>query len=195
MFDDMRIDGRKLISSFQTFYVSKEKSHSAFIPKIIKLGKKIKELGLLKENAGTISLGYGKRMLINASYTDLGDIQTEDIVEVVDYDPVKKIALTIGEKIPDEETPVHWIVQHAREDINTIIQINGENIIERFSNFLPATEKEQPSGTLEQAKETLKTLRTSNNKNIILKNKGVIFVGHSLKEVEDLIIKTSEETK
>jgi ribulose-5-phosphate 4-epimerase/fuculose-1-phosphate aldolase len=195
MVKDVEIDKKRLISKFQTFYVSKEKSHSVLIPDIIKLGKKIKELGFLKDNTVTISIGYGKRMLINSIYAKISEIKPEDIIEVVDYDPVKKIALIIGKKIPDDKTPVHWIIQHARDDINITIQIIGEEITERLSKVLPSIEEEQPSGTIEQAKEILKTLRTSKNKNIILKNKGVLFTAHNLKEVEDLIIKASQEIK
>jgi len=181
------------IISFQTFYASKEQSNCPLIPDIVRIGKKLKEMGLLKGGAGVASLGYGRRILINAGEKSLGDVGREDVLEVVDYDPVKRVVLTIGDKEPNAETPVHWLIHHARDDVNAIVQINSKKIAERFSKKLPTTEKEWPSGTLELAKEILKALRTS--KGILIKNKGAIFVGTSLKEVEDLILKNYEGTK
>jgi len=177
--------------SFQTFFASKEQSNCPLIPHIVRIGKKLKEMGLLKDGSGVVSLGYGKRVLINGNDVSLGDVRGEDILEIVDYNPVKRIVLTIGDKEPNVETPVHWLIHHAREDVNAVVQINSKKLVEKFSKKLPSTEKEWPSGTLELTKEILKTLRTG--KIILIKNKGILFVGRNLKEVEDLIVKTYEE--
>ncbi len=178
---------------FQTFYVSKEQSNCPLIADMIRVDRKLKELDLLKNSSEVISFSYGKRMIINSNMKNLGDMSRDDILEIVDYDPVKKIVLTIGRGKPGIETPVHWIIHHARDDINAIIQLNGEKLVERFSNILPSTDIEQPSGTLEQAMEVLKTLR--NSKDVVIKNKGVLFVGTSLKEVENLFFNKYRELK
>jgi len=187
------IDENLMYPSFQTFFISTERSNCPLISNVIITCKKFKEMGLLKDTTGIVSLSYGKRILINGSNADLKDIKREDILEIVDYDPAKKIVLAIGRIEPHIETPVHWIIQHARNDVKAIIQLNGEKIIERFSKYLPVTEKEYPPGTLELAKEILKMLRKS--KRIAIKDRGVLFVGASLKEVNDLILKTYEEYK
>lgn len=177
--------------NFQTFFASREQSNCPLIPDIVRIGKKLKEMGLLKDGTGVVSLGYGRRVLINGNEKSLGDVGRGDILEIVDYDPVKRVVLTIGEKEPNVETPVHWLIHHARDDVNAVVQINSKKLAEKLSKKLPATEKEWPSGTLELTKEILKTLR--NSKSILIKNKGVLFVGTSLKEVEDIVVKTCEE--
>jgi hypothetical protein len=186
-------DKNIMIPSFQTFFVSREQSNCPILPDMIKLGKKLKEAGLAKDAKGIISLGYGRRILINGNNLDIGNIKKEDIIEVVDYDPAKKNLLVIGQSEPNIETPVHWIVISARDDVNAVVQLNDEKLAERFAKKLPTTEKEQPPGTLELAKEVLKTLRKS--KNIVIKNKAVFFVGTGFKEIEESIIKIFEETK
>jgi ribulose-5-phosphate 4-epimerase/fuculose-1-phosphate aldolase len=170
-------------TNFQTFFVSKEQSICPQISDIVRSGKKLKEKGLPGDVTGFISLSYGKRILINGKNTKLMDVKKRDIIEIVDYDPIKNIFLAIGQKEPSIETPIHWLIHHAREDVNAVIQLNDENIVEKLTKKLPVIEKEYPSGSLEQAKEVLKTLRTG--KNIVMKNKGVLFVGTSLKEAED----------
>jgi len=179
--------------SFQTFYVSREQSNCPLISDIIRVGKNLEKYGLLKNNSGVISLGYGKRILINGNDVSLAEVEREDVLEIVDYDPVKKIVLAIGQKEPRIETPVHWIIHHARNDVNAIIQLNDENLAEKLLKKLPTTEKTYPSRTLELAKEILKVLRTS--KSIAIKDKGALFVGTCLKEAEDLVLKTYEESK
>ena len=179
--------------NFQTFFVSREQSNCPLIPDIVRFGKKLKDIGLLESiNTTVVSIKYGKRLLINGSGSNFGEIEIDDILEIVDYDPVKKVILAMGPKTPHVETPVHWLIHHARDDVNAIIFFNSRNLAERFGNKLPATEKEKPSGTFELAKEILKALRTS--KKIVIKNNGVLFVGISLKEAEDLALISLKES-
>lgn len=186
--------GKNLTSiPFQTFFVSREISNCPLIADIIKLGKKIDGLGIVDNKDYSISVAYGKRILINAKNVGVESMNQQDIIEIADYDPVKNIILAIGKKDPCIESPVHWLIHHARDDVNAIIQLNGEKVVKKFSKNLPTTEKEYPSGTLELAKEVLKVLRAS--KKILIKNRGSLFVGISLKEVEDLILKTYGESK
>jgi len=185
---DSMIDKNLMNTSFQTFYVSKEESNCPLIANMVKISKKLEELNLLKNNKVIISLGYGKRVLINGNDTDLKNIERKDLLEIVDYDPVKKVVLIMGQKELNIETPVHWMIHHARTDVNVVVQINSEKIIEKLFKKLKTTEKEYPSGTLEQIKEIMKTLRTDNS--IIIKNEGVLFTGKNFQDVEDLINKT-----
>lgn len=187
--------GRNLSNTdFQTYFISKEESNCPLIYEIIRIGKKIKDLNLTnKINEIVISLRYGKRILINAEAKALGDLKKEDILEIVDYDPIKKILLVIGQKLPRIDTPVHWIIHHARDDINAVIQINFDKLDRKFSNIIPITEKESKPGTLEQAKEILKQFR--NSKRVIIRNQGLILAGKSLKELEKAVVNTLEELK
>jgi len=178
---------------FQTFYVSKEETNCPLITEFIRISKKLKDLGLLENATATISFSYGKRMLINGNVKDFGNVKREELLEIADYDPIKKILLILGPIEPRVETPVHWMVHHARDDVNAAIQINGKNIVEKFGKKMPETEKDYPAGTLDQAKEILKSLR--NSKRVTIKNQGVLFVGSSCKEIEDLALKTHGELK
>ena len=177
---------------FQTFFISRELSNCPLIKDVLTTIKKIEEKKITgKKHTGVISVSYGKRILINAADTNLKNVSKESLLEIVDYDPVKKNLLVIGIKEPHVETPVHWLIHHARDDVNAIIQLSDRELAKNFSKKLPVTEKEYPPGTLNLAKEVLKKLRTS--KSIVLKNNGIIFTGYNLKEVEKLIFDTCEE--
>ncbi|MCX6671828.1 MAG: hypothetical protein NTX92_07915, partial [Euryarchaeota archaeon] len=66
-------------------------------------------------------------------------------------------------------------------------------LFERFQNRLPTTEKDTQPGTLERAKEILRTLR--NGKTILIKNEGIVFVGINGKEIRDALIRYLEVQK
>ena len=186
--------GNLLNLNFQTFYVSKEESNCPLISIVTKFFEKFKDLNLLDNiNDIVVSLRYGKRILITTEGSDFQNLMKVDFLEIVDYDPVKKILLIIGPKTPRIETPVHWLIHHARDEINVVIQMNDKNFGKRLGKKIPVTEKEYPSGTIEQAKEILKKLRDS--KIVQIKNQGVLFVGGSIKEVEEIILKIFEELK
>ena len=171
---------------FQTFFVSKEKCSCPLVVELIGISKKIKKLGLLENATGVISLSYGKRMVVQRVDSRLDDLMLDDFVEIVDYDPLKRIMLVIGKDEPCDESSVHWMIHHARDDINAALQLNGGEIIERFSKKFPMTEKLFPLGSIDLIKEILKTLK--NDKTIIIKDIGVLFAGADLKELEDSIL-------
>jgi ribulose-5-phosphate 4-epimerase/fuculose-1-phosphate aldolase len=184
------INDNILKNTFQKFYISKEESNCPLILDIIKIGKKLDEHNLIKKfNSGIISIKYGKRIIINANYSDLNKIKKDDILEIIDYDPIKKIILIIGPKDPHFETPIHWMIHNARKDINIILQINNEDLLKKICNKYSTTNGSSLS-IIDLTKEILKTLRK--NKKIIIKNKGIFFIGNNLKEINNEIKKIGE---
>ena len=166
---------------FRTFYVSKEKSNCPLIANALKVEKKLSQYNF---NDVVTSQRFGKRILINSFKDDKGEIK-DNFLEIVDYDPIKKVVLAMGPKEPRVETPLHWMIHNARSEVNTIVQINDKELSEKLKKT-PKTEKDYSVVTLEQIKEVLKHLR--NSKKVILKNQGVIFVGNDINEVEKLIL-------
>lgn len=170
----------------QILFVSRETSNCPLISEMIKLGQRLEELGLADKETGIVSLDYGKRLLINAKNVDVKKMKQHDVVEIVDYDPLKNIMMVIGAKDPCLETPVHWIIQKARHDINALLQINSTTLFEKLKETLPTTEKETQPITLDRAKEILKTLRTG--KTILIKNEGILFAGINIKEIQEALL-------
>ena len=180
--------------SFKTFYASKEESNCPFIVKALEIGKEFEKKDLpINSTDIIISFKYGKRVLINAENTDLKYLKRKDFLEIIDYDPLKKVMFLMGSKIPRIDSSVHWLIHHAREEVNAVIQINDEKITEKLENKLPVTEKKYPDGTIEYAKEILKLLRDS--KNIIISGKGLLLVEGNIDRLKKNMLKTLEESK
>jgi hypothetical protein len=179
--------------ALQTLFVSREVSNCPLISEMMKLGQSLKQLGVADKDISIVSLNYGKRMLINAKNVDAKQMNQQDVVEIVDYDPIKNIMMVIGSKDPCVEAPTHWIIQKARGDINALLQINSPVLFKKFHDAFSMTEKETPSGTLERAKEILRTLRKE--KTILIKNEGVFIAGINIKEIQEALVTQFGEGK
>ena len=164
------------ISNFQTFYVSKEVSNCPLVADIFKFIKKSKDITI-----SSISLRYGKRVLINTKNTDFKEIEKEDFIEIVDYDPFKNVLLVMGPGEPVIDTPLHWFIHHAREDVNAVLIINKDST-ENIDKKLPVINKNGGIWPIEKIKEILGLLR--NSKTIVIKNKGLLLVGKNIDEIE-----------
>jgi hypothetical protein len=177
----------------QIVFVSREASNCPLIAEMIRLGHRLQDLAIPDADVGIVSLDYGRRLLINGKNMDIKRMTQQDVVEIVDYDPLKNIVMVIGTKDPCLQTPVHWIVQKARHDINALLQINSKTLVENLKGTLPMTEKETSAGTLDQAKEILKTLR--NGKTIIIRNEAVLYAGINIQEIDHALGSIAEEDK
>jgi len=179
---------------FQTFYVSKEESNCPLIAKAIEIGKEFEKKGFsINFNEIIISFKYGKRVLINADKTNIKELKREDFLEIIDYDPLKKVMLLMGSKKPNIDSSTHWLIHHARSEINVVVQINDEKLSKKLENKILKTDFEYKSGTLEFAKEILKMLR--DHKKIIIKDKGILFVESNINRLKEEALKTLEELK
>jgi len=164
------------------------------IPELIRISKKLKEKKMLSDDSSLIiSFKYGNRILINGSVEDYSIIKHEELFEVADYDPVKNVLMIIGPAEPRLETSVHYMIHHARSEVNAVIQINNSNIFEKIKEKYPIADDKYPVGTLNYIKEVLKKLYDS--KIIILKNQGILIVGETYKKVEESANKLTEEIR
>ena len=177
-------DKKTTTQKFQIFYISKEETNCPLIIEIIKLSKKLKETNILKnDNEAIFSLTFGKRMIINGTIKDFSNIKRDELLEVVDFDPIKNNLLIIGSAKPRIETSLHWMIHHAREDVNFVVQIKKTDIIKKIK--MVHVSVRYPIGSLDNTKEVLKALR--NNKKIIIKNNGLLIVGRNTEDIEKQI--------
>jgi len=172
--------------ALQVFYVSREETNCPLVIEMIKLGKNLKEKGILTDKtSATISMKYGKRILINSDVKDFSKIQKEELIEIVDYNPLNNNLLVIGPVDPKIETTLHWMIHRARDEVTVVIQINDEKILDKLKDEEMISTKKTPMYSLEFIKQSLKQLR--DRPKIFIKNTGVIFVGKNVKDVIDLI--------
>jgi len=138
-----------------------------------------------KNNKITISVSYGKRMVINADNIDISKLSQEDFVEIVDYDLLKRTLLIIGKKLPSSSAPLHWMVQKARKDIYAIVQLHDKKIVDRLKDDLPFIHTTHASDTFEFLKEVLINLRGRNH--VLFQDDSGFFTGTHLNDIKNYL--------
>jgi hypothetical protein len=178
-------------NKFQSIKISNEISNFKLIPEIIKLIKKLNEKLKLNINEDIIiSLKFGKRIIINRKNSNLKKMKLDDFIEIVDYNPIKKLFLNIGKYEPDFNMTYHWIIQNARKEINILIQLNSKLLINKFIKKKIENEKQINEDSIEIAKDILTKFRTNNI--AYLKNYGIFIIGYNINDIENIINKMLE---
>ena len=155
------------------FVLSSEEIRNPLAGEIADLALMLHERGLM-ERSGSISMRYGRRMLITSSGADMSALRSEHFVEVVDYNPVTDTVLLIGTHEPPPETPLHWLL-YSRDDINVVLY----GML--FGKALSAAELEAPPEGLMGAMAVLKELKNSHA--VKIKGGTGVMVGVSIAEI------------
>ncbi len=144
------------------FRLYRENITSPLLPGLIKIGKRAKGMGL-------ISARYGMR-IISSILKPLKDIDSDDFVEIVDYDPIKNNLLFIGNAEPHPYVSVHWIILGARKDKNVILHLFKDSV----SEYIDA---------LKEAKDILSYIK--DDKSLFDNNNYTIILGRDINDLTD----------
>lgn len=169
----------------QTIVISRETSTCPLITAMTTLGTHCTTLGIPEQTQVILSYDYGRRLLITAQHADAKTLHHEDIVEIIDYNPLKDILMIIGPKNPTTDAPIHWMIQKARHDINITLQLQDPTLPDKLPATIPRTIDPLPTPTIDKAKAILKTLHESPI--IGLPNIGILMIGVNANAIETLI--------
>ena len=174
---------------FQSIKLSNEISNFNLIPNIIKIiGELNNKLNFESNEDIIISIKYGKRIVINCTNSNLKKMNANDFIEIVDYNPIKKVLLHLGPNQPDFNMTIHWIIQNARRDENVLIQLISNSLISKLNNN---NEKQIKNDSIEISKDILIKFRNSNL--AIIKNYGIFIAANNLNEINSIINELLEE--
>jgi hypothetical protein len=170
------------VTHCQTFFISQEKTHYPLTSKIIEFGKKINEIDEIDYVFGCISVGFGKRVVISGEDADIRNLTVDDIVEIVDFDPVKQIMVVMGKKYPCSVAAVHWMIHHAKDDVHAVCSVGKITQGTLIGNKIKMVEIPSSFSPIDQVKEVLPALRET--KVLFSGDDSLLLVGFDLDEVE-----------
>jgi hypothetical protein len=181
----------KVNKSYQSIKISNETSNFKIIPDLIELIKDIdKKFNFSKDDDIIISVKYGKRIVINCEKLNLKKLDQDDFLEIVDFNPIKKLFLFIGKQNPDFNMTIHWIIQNARREINILIQLKSDIINKLVNKKNYFEDKKYKENSIEISKDILYKLRS---KNIVFnKEFGVFVIGNNLDEIKNILYNLNE---
>jgi hypothetical protein len=156
-----------------TFFASREPVRNAMSLKIVKA---CQDMGS-QEPALMGSLGYRLvRGFLLTTDGNLNGMREGDIVEVTDYDPVRKTSLVIGLREPSKFVPLHWLG----------LQTNPDKLVTLFLFIDPAPpginifSSKLLHGSFEEAMEVAKVLKASKEDAIFIDGGGLFMVSRNL---------------
>ena len=137
-----------------TFFASREPVRNPLTLKMLHAARAIasKDLSLVGSMSHRLTRGF--LVTIDAQ---LGAMGEGDIVEVTDYDPVRKTSIVIGMKEPSTYVPLHWLALRTHPELLCSLLIITDKVpagVKVFSSTLLP-------GSFEEAMEVAKALKSS----------------------------------
>ena len=138
------------------------------------------------------SIRTGNGFLINTAYFDIKSFNRDNIIEIIDFDPVRNNMMVIGNEPPSSNAALHWFIYRGLPWINGVININNPELMTRFKN-----------GNLlfmDQSKDFLDTnlalMILKNAKNAetqLIEGQGILVVGRTVAEAFEVFNKNLKE--
>lgn len=170
--------------------VSKEESNCPLIPILIEICHIAKQK-LNDENCLFLpSVIFGKRVIIPSSFIEVEKTQREEFVELIDYNPISNTLLYLGPNTPSTDVAVHWIVHHAKKEIQLIIQIKNLFYKNKMKQKITQLSVNENKNALEKAKKWLKTLQKND---VFLSDDHLIITASSSKSIRQNIKRLGKE--
>jgi hypothetical protein len=99
-----------------TSFVSSDLVRSNLVPELARAGGLVvKALGkdAPPAGAGALSSRVLHHVVMSGAGADLAHLAIEDFVELVDYDPVRHVALVLGRRTAPQEGPLLWLLHRV----------------------------------------------------------------------------------
>jgi len=144
-------------------------------------------------SAGNLSMRVGNSFLITAAGSNLGQLSSDDFVEILDVDIERKLIRAIGIKDPSSETMLHGSIYQKREDVHVIFHGHNQEILKQCGALgLKSTRQWFPYGTRELV-ESVCAEMGENEQFLIMKDHGFLSFGKTCQQAGNLVIKVLQK--
>jgi ribulose-5-phosphate 4-epimerase/fuculose-1-phosphate aldolase len=203
--------GRYVGVKFTPVLIEERQVNDSRIAELIEWGKIFHELGLAPPyvdtegnrgsygNLGVRSMLISNAFIITASSSSLAEGDDRNFAEVKDVSFRERKVYYIGGKrksdkivIPSSEAILYWTIFSMREDVDAILHGHSELISQCAERLcIPVTEKEEPYGTIELARQVRMLLERYPETDIFeMRHHGFVAMGRDIKTTGDLVLRT-----
>jgi L-fuculose-phosphate aldolase len=177
-------------TKFQTIFAGHEPPCDARIDELVKWCRKFAGLGIVGKAMGNVSFRTVNGFIISPTGTDPATIANRQFVEVIKSDSVARELTVRGAVEPSSESMMHAAIYGARLEINAVFHAHNDLLLAAAQRLgLAVTEREQPYGTPELAREILKIL--DGHLFFIMRNHGFVSLGRTTddagRQVEEML--------
>jgi hypothetical protein len=104
-------------------------------------------------SGGAVSMRFMDRVVCTGAGTDLANPDLADFIEVMDYDPVRHVALVVGKREAPLEIPILWLLHRAFPGAMSCAILPG------YSEGEPQVLEKSPRGSFEEAMSVARALK------------------------------------
>ncbi len=139
-----------------TSHVSTDVVRSNLVPGLVQAGavvaRLLRDLGD-EPRGGAIAAQRMQHVVMSGAGADLGALALEDFLEVVDYDPVRHVALVVGRRSAPPQAPVLWLLCRVFPTAQLCCIVPGEHGRD------PQPLEPGPPGSFEEAMAVARALK------------------------------------
>ncbi len=113
-----------------TSHVSTDVVRSNLVPQLVRAGAALADcLGRERVGAGmgAVSSRQMHHVVMSGAGADVGALALEDFVELVDYDPVRHVALVVGRRAAPGEAPLLWLLNRVFQGAQMVCVVPGDH--------------------------------------------------------------------
>jgi hypothetical protein len=178
---------------FSHFYyhrLSSEEINNDLIPQISELGKYIHLHANHFVKESTIAISYGKRLIITGENRMVNMIKKENMIEIIDVNPVKKHVLYFGSAIPSRYTPLLYLIHYAKKEIQVQLFITFKEDRAKHFKMISASFINDENTFMDLVKSVLISLQTHDH--VIINNKYLLMTGPTKQSIETSLKQVGE---
>jgi len=193
----MSTEGNSLI--FSSVFLAKNPQNDPRVQQLAEWGKKLLANGVVKGTEGNLSFRTRLGFIITGTNVALDGLNPETVSEItgVVFGLNKTSVYVKGMAVPSRETIMHSQIYEERPEVNAIFHIHDAAVTAKAGKIgIPITDKEQPAGSLELAKEAVSVLKLNKDvKCFVLRNHGSVVLGATMDEAGKLVAEVGEKAK
>jgi len=113
-----------------TSHVSTDVVRSNLVPQLVRAGGVLAERlghGRVGPGTGAVSARQMHHVVMSGAGADVGALALEDFVELVDYDPVRHVALLVGRRDAPGEAPLLWLLNRVFPGAQLVCVVPGDH--------------------------------------------------------------------
>jgi hypothetical protein len=161
-----------------TFFASREPVRNPLTLKMMDRARRMASRDLSLTGSLGVRLPRGLLLTID---TPLAKLAEGDIVEVTDYDPVRKTSMVIGLKEPSVHVPLHWLGLRTHPEDNVTLLLH----MEEPPKGVPLFSSKLLHASFEEAMEVVRAMKAGNQRAMFLEGRGVFLVSKDLETLLD----------
>ena len=172
-------------------FSSREACNCPLIPILLKVAKETDEKIDSVESTFLISARFGRRVIMNPSFSSFKDIKRDIFIEIIDYNFLSHSLFIIGQQSPSYEVLLHWLLLYAKNEISYIMEIKNASFVRCFISRYPTINLSANQSQMDILKSMTKVLQ--NNNIIIIDSSRMLITASSVALLEERILSLIEK--